>query len=117
MDQENLHFGIIPSDFSTILLYSVNPFCHVSIRNNEIYMNILNRAKYRMVLNNDCLLTEYDMETEFNGTMIMNISYDYVQDHFTDLANPVKVYQNKIVKIGSEEAKALYPSIPMEIEE
>lgn len=70
-------------------------------------MNIFNRAKYRMVFNNDCLLTEYNMETEFNGSVSINISYDYVQDHFTDLENPLETYHDKIVKIGSQEAREL----------
>ena len=90
--------SIIPSNFKEILLYSINPLCHVSIRNNEIYVNNLNRTKYRIELSNDGLVTSYKLQTDFGEKLNINFSYDYVQDHFTEIDNPLEEYNNIVIK-------------------
>lgn len=87
----------IPSNLLQILGVSVNPFCSVSLSNHEIYMSSLNKGKYRITLNNDCLVNYYKLQTELDGSISINISYDYVQDHFTDLENPLETYEDKIL--------------------
>lgn len=90
----------IPSDFKTILLSSLNPFYQVSLVRNEIYINNFNRVKVRMQLTNDCLIQHYVMETELDGTVALDVSYNYVQSHFDkEITPPLELYKDKIVNI------------------
>ena len=95
---KELTFDFIPSDFKSILLASLNPFYHVSISRNEIYVNVFNRFKQRIQLTKDCLIEHYVMETEFDGTIAFSASYNYVQDHFDkEIIPPVEAYKDKLV--------------------
>lgn len=94
-------FGFIPSNFKSILLDSLNPMYNVSITKNEIYMNnIINKVKMKVSLSKDCLVEYYVLATEFDGTVSVNISYDYVQDHFDEeIIPPLEEYKDKIVNL------------------
>ena len=97
---KNLTFSHIPSDFKTILLSSLNPLYHVSISRSEIYVNNFNRLKIRVQLSKDCLVEHYVMETEFDGTISVSVSYNYVQDHFDkEITPPLDAYKDKIVNL------------------
>lgn len=92
---------LIPSDFKDILLYSINPFSSVSIKKREIYVNNLNRFKLRILLNQDCLIERYTWQSEFDGSMDLNLSYNYVPEHFIgkEIENPLEKYKDKILNI------------------
>lgn len=90
--------SIIPSNFIDILLKAINPMCYVSINNHEIDVNYLNGIKYKIKLSDDCLVTNYNLQTEFGEKLNINISYDYVQDHFKEIDNPLEIYHTKILK-------------------
>lgn len=93
-------FAFIPSDFKSILLASLNPMYHVSVARNEIYMNNFNRLKTRVLLSKDCLVEHYVLETEFDGTVSVGVSYNYVQDHFDkEITPPLEAYKDKIVNL------------------
>jgi len=95
---KELTLNHIPSDFKSILLASLNPFYHISISRNEIYVNVFNRFKQRIQLTKDCLIEHYIMETEFDGTIAFSASYNYVQDHFDkEIIPPVEAYKDKLV--------------------
>lgn len=85
-------FAYIPSNIKNILLASINPFYHVSMKDRLIYVNVFNKIKIRVTLNNDYLLQSYDMQTEFDGNIGLSVSYDYVQDHFKEIQNPLEIY-------------------------
>lgn len=97
--------GVLPSNFKSILLLSLNPMCQVSLARNEIYLNNFNRTKVRTLLTNDCLVQNYVLETEFDGKIELNFSYDYVQDHFSDISiqEPLEKYSDMIVYIDELE--------------
>ena len=90
--------SLIPSDLKNIVLVSLNPMYQVSLRRREIYLNNFNRLKMRVVLTQDCLVENYILETEFDGSIGLNFSYSYVQDHFDDrnIYDPIEVYKDKI---------------------
>lgn len=97
---KELTFDFIPSDFKAILLASLNPLYNVSLSRNEIYMNNFNRLKTRVLLSKDCLVEHYVMETEFDGTISVSVSYNYVQDHFDkEITPPLDAYKDKIVNL------------------
>ena len=87
----------IPSSLKEILQVAVNPFNKVSAKNHKIYINHFNKGKIIIGLNNDYLLNYYALQTEMNGTNKITISYDYVQDHFLDIENPLETYEGKIL--------------------
>lgn len=89
-------FCYIPSNFKNILLSSINPMYQVSLKNREIYANYFNRAKYRTILTKDCLVESYSMQTEFDGSIRISVSYDYVQDHFSEIQSPLEKLEDKI---------------------
>lgn len=90
--------NLIPSNFKSILLASINPVYQVSLTRREIYINNFNRLKVRILLTKDCLVESYNLQTEFDGSVSLRFSYDYVQDHFddTDIYDPLVVYKDKI---------------------
>lgn len=95
---KELTLDSIPSDFKSILLASINPFYRVSLLRNEIYINNFNRLKVRVQLTEDCLVRNYVLETEFDGTVAYTVSYDYVQDHFDkEIVPPLELYKDKII--------------------
>lgn len=97
---KELTFDFIPSDFKSILLASLNPLYNVSLSRNEIYMNNFNRLKTRVLLSKDCLVEHYVLETEFDGTVSVGVSYNYVQDHFNkEITPPLEAYKDKIVNL------------------
>lgn len=90
----------IPSNLGSILLASINPLYQVSLARNEIYLNNFNRMKLRIILTKDCLIENYLMETEFDGTVSFHVSYNYVQEHFKeDITPPLERYRDQIVNL------------------
>lgn len=87
----------IPSDFTSILLKSINPMCYIDTTKNTIYENYINGMKIRIVLTKDGLVENYSRNTEFDGNMSVGISYDYVQDHFSEIQDPLEIYKEKII--------------------
>ena len=51
-----------------------------------------------VILSDDYLVIGYYLQTEFGKTLTITLSYDYVQDHFDELEDPLETYSNKIVK-------------------
>lgn len=94
-DVREMTLSIIPSSFKQILISSLLPNYHVSAKNREINMNVRG-MKIRITLSNDYLIQSYDRITEFDGTLKVNFSYDYVQDHFTDIEDPLETYKDRI---------------------
>lgn len=90
---------LIPSNFKEIFIFSIHPFCQVSLSRNEIYINHFNKSKIRILLNNDCLVERYTFQTEFDGDIDMTFSYDYVPGHFTDkkVQNPIEKYNLQVI--------------------
>ena len=90
--------GSIPSSFKEIMLCSINPIYQVNVITNTIYVRNFNGAKQRIILNNDCLVSAIDLQTEFDGGMSINISYDYVPGHFEgrQIKDPVEIYKDQI---------------------
>ena len=88
--------SLIPSNFKDILLQSINPMSFVS--NHEINITSLNKTKSQIILSDDYLVIGYYLQTEFGKTLTITLSYDYVQDHFDELEDPLETYSNKIVK-------------------
>ena len=85
---------IIPSDFKDLLIYSIHPLSQVSLNKREIYINQFGRNRIRIILTNDCLLENYIMEYEFNKTIELSASYNYVPEHFKDkkIEDPIEKY-------------------------
>lgn len=101
---KELTLNYIPSNFKDILLTSLNPMYQVSIIRNEIYMNNFNRLKMKIQFTKDCLIENYMVETEFNGTFGFEASYNYVQSHFDkEIIPPLELYKDKIVNKESED--------------
>ena len=88
--------SLIPSSFMDILLQSINPMSFVS--NHEINIMSLNKIKSRIILSDDYLVIGYYLQTKLGETLTITLSYDYVQDHFDELEDPLEIYSNKIVK-------------------
>ena len=90
--------SVIPHDFKTFLLSSINPCYMVSPFRNEIYINVFGRYKQRIILNKDCLIQDISLDTEFDGTVQITTSYNYVQDHQKPITSPLETYKDKIVR-------------------
>ena len=88
--------SLIPSNAKDLLLQSINPLSFVS--NHKISINHLDKTKYQVFLSDDYLVTDYYVQDQFGETFRVNLSYDYVQDHFDDLENPLVTYSSKILK-------------------
>lgn len=92
--------GYIPSSFKEIFLASIDPrVYYVSIINREFRTySMANDFKMRVQLNNDYLVQFVNMKQEYNGNNSSStFSYDYVQDHFKELENPIEKYKDKII--------------------
>lgn len=88
----------IPSDFKTIFLDAINPmYYYVSIINNEYRAIWPGQADLRIKLNNDCLIQSLDMRSKYEGNTSVNYNYDYVQDHFKEIEDPLETYKDKII--------------------
>lgn len=88
----------IPSNFKDIFKVSINPlYYYVSISQREYCGVKLDGTKFKVQLNNDYLLSR--VEINFNNMYILvnDYSYDYVQDHFTDIKDPLEVYNGDII--------------------
>lgn len=90
--------SVIPHDFKTFLLSSINPCYMVSPFRNEIYINVFGRYKQRIILNKDCLIQDISLDTEFDGTVQITTSYNYVQAHQKPITSPLETYKDKIVR-------------------
>jgi transcriptional regulator with XRE-family HTH domain len=90
---------LIPSGFKEIFLASINPmYYYVSISNREIKTySISEETKEKITLNNDYLVESHYMKSEYNSIITVSYSYDYVQDHFTEIQDPLEQYSDKIV--------------------
>lgn len=83
----------IPSGLKEILLASLDPrYYQVSIRNRYYKtISITDDAKTKVQLNKDYLIEESNIKLENQNRIITtNYSYDYVQDHFKELKNPIE---------------------------
>lgn len=92
--------GYIPSSFKEIFLASIDPrVYYVSIINREFRTFSLNNDfKMRVQLNNDYLVQVVNIKQEYAGNNTTStFSYDYVQDHFKELENPIEKYKDKII--------------------
>ena len=89
----------IPSGFKSILLASIDPtYYYVDFINNEYRkISIFGSGKTRIKLTKDCLVEQTNVITEFDGSSTVSYSYDYVQDHFSEIESPVEQYKDKIV--------------------
>lgn len=88
----------IPSNFKDILLASINPmYYYVSIIKNEYRISWPGEANSRIILNNDCLVKYIDTKSKYDGNTSVSYSYDYVQDHFKEIENPIEKYEGKIL--------------------
>jgi hypothetical protein len=89
----------IPSGFKEILLASINPqYYYVSIQNRQFRVfSFENNLKRQVSLNNDYLVESINQKFEYYGSMYITFSYDYVQDHFTSIENPLETYKDKII--------------------
>ncbi len=83
----------IPSNFKEILLASIDPrYYQVSIINRYYKtLSISNDAKMKIQLNQDYQLEQINIKLENQNKIInTNYSYDYVQDHFQELIDPIQ---------------------------
>ncbi len=89
----------IPSGFKEIFNYSINPLVYyVDITNRQFkWYSIKDNAGEMVMLSKDYLLDRIYIETKFGETMDVTYSYDYVQDHFKEIENPLEKYKDKIV--------------------
>lgn len=93
-------FGYIPSGFKKIFLASIDPrIYYVSIINREIRsISIENDLKVRVQLNHDYLVELVNMKQDYGGyNSTSSFSYDYVQDHFKEIQEPLEKYKDKII--------------------
>ena len=82
----------------TIFSRAMNPFTYISIDSREIHLSNFNKTKYIIYLNNDFLVTDYILKDDLDNKLKINISYDYVQDHFNEIEEPLETYKNMIIK-------------------
>jgi transcriptional regulator with XRE-family HTH domain len=89
----------IPSGLKDILLASIDPrYYYVSIQNRQYrVVSFSNNLKRQVQLNNDYLIESINQKFEYNESMSISFSYDYVQDHFESITDPLETYKNKIV--------------------
>ena len=98
---KNNTLDIIPSNFKEILLASVDPrYYNVSILNRHYQVALLSDdAKMKVQLNRDGLIQSTHTKLEYdNKTISVSYSYDYVQDHFSEIINPIESGIYKISK-------------------
>lgn len=92
--------GYIPSSFKEIFLASIDPrVYYVSITNREYRRySTAEDLKIRVRLNNDYLVQFVNMKSEsLDVNSTSTFSYDYVQDHFKEIENPLETYKDKII--------------------
>ena len=90
----------IPSGFKEILLASLNPaYYYVDIINRQFKSyHISNGLKMVVKLNNDFLIESVTAISEEEGAYLSSYySYDYVQDHFKEIVEPVETYKDMII--------------------
>lgn len=90
----------IPSNFKEILLKSIDlRIYYVSIINREFRAYSNKEDFYLKVRLNDDYLVQYiDMKSENDDYhSLITYSYDYVQDHFKELEEPLEIYKDKII--------------------
>lgn len=88
----------IPSNFKDIFKASINPlYYYVSISKREFCGISLDGTKFKVQLNNDYLLSRIEINLNNIDFLVNDYSYDYVQDHFTDIKNPLEEYSGNII--------------------
>lgn len=88
----------IPSGFSQILKASINPlYYYVSISNKEYRVKNFDKTEIKVKLTNDYLLERVEYNYNNMDFMVNSYSYDYVQDHFTELDEPIIEYDGQII--------------------
>lgn len=89
----------IPSGFKQILLASIDPrYYYVSIQKRQFRtFSFANNLKRQVQLNNDYLVESIKQKFEYDSSMSLTFSYDYVQDHFTDIEEPLEEYKDSII--------------------
>lgn len=98
MIKENT-LAIIPSSFKEIFFASIDPrYYYVSILNRQFKtFSSSDSVKTKIQLNNDYLVESIDHNFEYNDSMSITFSYDYVQDHFNEIKAPHEKYNNIIL--------------------
>lgn len=90
----------IPSNFKEIFLASINPLYYkVSLVNRSfsaLYTDGVNLGKYVLTLTKDCLVENITLKVSDNYYTSINYSYDYVQDHFSNIVNPLDELKDMI---------------------
>lgn len=91
--------GSIPSSFKEIFWTSINPmFYYVDILNREIrYYSITDQVYKSVKLSKDYLLEREYLQTKDGKSINVEYSYDYVQNHFNEIENPIESYKYKII--------------------
>lgn len=89
----------IPSSFKQILLASINPmYYYVDIVNREIRTySLATKTNITVKLSSDYLLERTNWKSDNGNSMDVLYSYDYVQDHFREIDNPLELYKDNII--------------------
>ena len=89
----------IPAGLKNIFLASINPmYYYVDIVNREVrWYSITERIEKTVKLSKDCLSQEVFLKSEYGDLIKVTYSYDYVQDHFKEIENPLDTYKEKII--------------------
>lgn len=88
----------IPSGFNEIFKASINPlYYYVSISKREYCIKNFDKTEIKIKLTNDYLLEKVEYNYNNMDFMVNSYSYDYVQEHFTDIEEPIKEYNEKII--------------------
>ncbi len=88
----------IPSNFKDIFKASINPlYYYVSISKREFCGVSLDGTKFKVQLNDDYLLSRIEFNLNNIDFLVNDYSYDYVQDHFTDIKDPLEEYSGNII--------------------
>lgn len=83
----------IPSSFQEILLASVDPrYYDVSLWDRSYKMALIaDDATMKVRLNHDYLIELTNLKLEYDHkNIVTNYSYDYVQDHFKEIEDPIE---------------------------
>lgn len=88
----------IPSGFGEIFKASINPlYYYVSISKREYRAKNLDKTELKVSLTTDYLLEKVERNYDNMDFMINSYSYDYVQNHFVDIEEPLEEYKDSII--------------------
>ena len=97
-DIKRLTLDVIPSNFKQILLCSVNPMVYyVDIVNHEIKnYDLKEQGNLSVKLSHNYLAEKTELKTK-KDKIVSEYSYDYVQDHFDKIDDPLEKYKDEII--------------------